>query len=428
MSRLMIVVSEYSDLNKRSRRLDLLLKMKKLCESDGWECDFVHINISPFPSLQRTTFSCEDGVKRCLIVLRKPALLFAIIMGLKASIKFAREVVSKGRTFIVLIGTEYIPSLYLLVIYVILRFMLGISKSYRLIFVYDYVDLYLQTYNYKNIEKAVYSIVEVAFLKIARIILVSSYVIKKYVEKRVKKNKKVVYFPPSVPVSEIANICKTVNRSEIRRKLGFFDDDIIVTYVGNVEKEISGIDILTEALLKIETSNSCICERIRTVLILAISDTAENSLNMINRILQQMTRCKDSVRIFTNVERKKVFEVLCASDFGLALLDPNTSTSKQVDWPLKVAEYVGSGLPIIYTPFGNIRSLLIDNIHGFEVSRNPNDILRVYSKIYRLRSNDLAKLKNAVVSLREYVNIDSYSNTIFHTLLDEIRHSWVDIK
>ncbi|MEM3616095.1 MAG: glycosyltransferase, partial [Candidatus Methanomethylicia archaeon] len=276
---------------------------------------------------------------------------------------------------------------------------------------------------YKNIEKAIYSIVEVTFFKIARIFLVSSYVIKKYVEKRVDKNKKVVYFPPSVPLSEIANICKTVNRNEFRRKLGFFDDDIIVTYVGNVEKEISGIDILTEALLKIETSNSFICERIKTILILAINDTAQNSLNMINRILQQMTQCKDSVRIFTNVKSKKVFEVLCASDFGLALLDPNANTSKQTDWPLKVAEYVASGLPIIYTPFGNIRSLLIDNIHGFEVSRNPNDILRVYSKIYLLRSSDLVKLKNAVVSLRKYVNIDNYSNIIFHTLLDEIRHS-----
>lgn len=346
-------------------------------------------------------------------------------MGLKASIELARKIVSKGRTFIVFIGTEYIPSLYLLIMYIILKFLLSISKCCRPIFVYDYVNLYLQTYNYTNIEKAVYGIMETVLLKIARVILVSSHVIKRYVEKRVKKNRKVVYFPPSVPASEIANLCNTVNRNEIRRKLGF-SDDIIVTYVGNIIKDLSGIDVLTEALLKTEINDPCICERVKTVLVFSTSGVTEASLYLkkISHVLQQMIQCKDSVRIFMNLERKKVFEILCASNFGLALLDPNAHTTKQMDWPLKVVEYVACRLSTIYTPFGNIRSLLTDNIHGFEVNRNLDDILKVYSKIYRLSSNDLAKLRNAVASLREFVDIGSYSNIIFYTLLNEIQRSW----
>lgn len=425
MSRLVIVISEYSDLSKRSRRLDLLLKMKELCENVGRECDLIHINISPFPNLQRTTFKCESGVERYLVTLRKPASLFAVIMGLKASAEFARRVVSKGRAFIVFIGTEYVPSLYLLVMYVILKLLLSISKRYKLIFVYDYVDLYLQAYNYTSMEKAIYSIMEAVLLRIARVILVASYVIKKYVERRVSRNKKVIYFPSSVPVSEIANLCRTINRSEIRRKLGFSDEDTIVTYVGNAVESVSGIDVLTEALLKIENNNSCICEKVKTILVFSTSSVTGTSfyLNKIGHVLQQMVRCRDSIRIFTNVERIRIFEILCASDFGLALLDPNSRTSKQTDWPLKVAEYVACKLLTIYTPFGNIRSLLIDNIHGFEVSRDPDDILRVYSRIYRLSSSDLAKLKEAVASLGKFVDVGSYSGIIFHTLLNELRCS-----
>ncbi|MEM1510460.1 MAG: glycosyltransferase, partial [Thermofilaceae archaeon] len=420
------IVSEYSSLSKKSRRLDLLFKIREYCERFGLNYELIHMNISPSLTSQET-FKYNNKVKRYLIILRKPAIFFVILKALRDCINLIKETLSKKeKVFIILIGTEYIPSIYLLVIYLILKFTLSITNRGKIIFIYDFVDLYLQTYNYNNFEKVIYNIAELILLNISKIVLASSIIIQKYLEKRIKyynkKKREIIYFPPSVPIDEIAKISNTINKDHIRQRLGFCKNDIILVYTGNIRKELSGLDILIEALLKIEKNSSYIFEKVKTLLILNIGHITDSDYRKLKYALQQTKFCKKAVKVLINIDRDKVYRLLSISDFGLALLDPTDSISRQMDWPLKVAEYIACGLPIIYTPFGRMSVLVADNVHGFKVNRESVDIVKVYNKIYQLDLNDIIKFKKSITSIRRYIDINSYASIIFQKILNEMRN------
>jgi len=421
---IIIMLSEYTNLRDRSRELDLLLKLAQIFETFSLKYEMIHINITEQNVKETIVWK---NIRRKPVRPRKPALLYLFIMGVLESLNLIKHIISNRNNYIIvaLIATEYVPAMYLLPIYLISKLLFTVLGRGRSIFIYNFVDLYLYVYTYSPLEKRIYSYIEPILLKISDIILVASYLIDKYVRYRLsrigmKSEKTILYFPPSVPIENLREICSEEVRSEIRKALGFSNEDILIIYIGNIVKALSGIDVVEKTLREINDKYPYLLDKIKFIFVFRVPSTARVLLTNFVKIAQDVGAYGKSVRIFVNVERETVFKLLCTSDFGLALLDPKSEATKQMDMPLKVAEYIAFGLPVIYTEFGRVNAFLRDGVHGFKVEYETTSFLEVLKHIYNLDRENLLRLKQEVHKIKNIADLGTYAQMIFEALLKKV--------
>jgi len=421
---IIVVLSEYTNLSDRSRELDLLLKLAQFFESISLKYEIIHINITAQNAGKTIVLK---NIKRKPVRPRKPALLYLFIMGVLESLNLIKRIITSRSNYIIvaLIATEYAPAMYLLPIYLTLKMLFAVLEGGRCVFIYNFVDLYLDVYTYSPLEKRIYSYIESILLKISDIILVASYLIDKYVRYRLKRidrksEKTVLYFPPSVLIEKLSEVCSEEIRSEMRKALGFSNEDILIIYVGNIIKDLSGIDVIERTLREVASKYPYLLDKIKFILVFRVPPTARALLTNFVKVTQEIGVYGKGVKILVNVERKTVFKLLCASDFGLALLDPRSRATQQMDMPLKVAEYIAFGLPVIYTKFGRINTLLHDKVHGFKVDYKITSFLETLKHIYDLDREDLLKLKQEVLRIKGMADLGTYAQMILEVLLKKV--------
>jgi len=416
-----IMLSEYTNLSDRSRELDLLLKLAQFFESISLKYEIIHINIT-VQNVEKTIV--WRNIRRKPVRPRKPAILYLFIMGVLESLNLIKRIIISRNNYIivVLIATEYAPAMYLLPIYLTLKTLFAVLGRGRCVFIYNFVDLYLHVYTYSPLEKRIYSYIESILLKISDMILVASYSIDKYVRYRLKRvdwksEKTVLYFPPSVLIEDLSEVCSEEVRSDMRKALGFSNEDILIIYVGNIIKDHSGIDVVMKTLREVASKYPYLLDKIKFIFVFRVPPTARAFLMNFVNVAQEIGAYGKSVKILVNVERETVFKLLCASDFGLALLDPKSGATRQMDMPLKVAEYIAFGLPVIYTKFGRVDALLRDEVHGFKVDYEPASFLEALKHIYDLDREDLLKLRQEVLRIKRIADLGTYAQMIVEVLL-----------
>jgi len=419
-----VVLSEYTNLNDRSRGLDLLLKLAQFFESTSLKYDIIHINVTEQNVKETIVWR---NIRRKPVRPKKPTFLYLFLMGVLESFNLVKHIIISRNNYIVvaLIATEYVPALYLLPIYLILKMLFAVLKRGRAIFIYNFVDLYLYVYTYSPLEKRIYSYVESILLKISDVILVASYLIDKYVRYRLnyidgKSEKTVLYFPPSVLIEELSEVCSEIVRTEMRKALSFSNEDILIVYVGNIIKDLSGIDVVERTLREVASKYPYLLDKIKFIFVFRVPPTARALLTNFIKVAQEIEAYGKSVKILVNVERETVFKLLCASDFGLALLNPKSKATRQMDLPLKVAEYIAFGLPVIYTEFGRINTLLRDEVHGFKVDYESTSFLETLKHIYDLDRKDILKLKQEVLKIKRIADLGTYAQMMFEVLLKKV--------
>jgi len=422
---IIIMLSEYTNLSDRSRRLDLLLKLAQFFESISLKYEMIHINIT-VQNVKETIVS-RNIRRKPVHPKKKPALLYIFIMGVLESLNLLKHIIGNRNSYIVvvLMATEYVPAIYLLPTYLLSKLLFTILGRGRSIFIYDFVDLYLYVYTYSPFEKRIYTYIESILLKISDIILVASYLIDKYVRYRLsrisrKSEKTILYFPPSVLIENLSEICSEEIRSEVRKALGFSNEDILIIYVGNIAKALSGIDVVERTLREINGKYPYLLDKIKFIFVFRIPFTARVLLTNFVKVAQDVGAYGKNMKIFVNVKHETVYKLLCASDFGLALLDPKSEAAKQMDMPLKVAEYIAFGLPVIYTEFGRVNAFLRDGIHGFKVEYETTSFLEVLKRIYNLDREDLLRLRQEVRKIKKIADLGTYAQTIFEVLLKKV--------
>ncbi len=168
-----------------------------------------------------------------------------------------------------------------------------------------------------------------------RVIVVSNkfavYIRRVYFKNNLKLfNQKVIIIPNCIEI-EIFNR-KEVHRKEIRKKLGM-DNKIVMVYSGSLAKWH-----LWEKAVDFYT---IIQNKYKNLFLLFL--TYENLKN-VHKYFNTRRINKKHYKIF-NLKPDKVAHYLSASDLGLFFIYPDIS--KQVSSPIKFAEFLASGLPVI---------------------------------------------------------------------------------
>jgi glycosyltransferase involved in cell wall biosynthesis len=131
----------------------------------------------------------------------------------------------------------------------------------------------------------------------------------------------------------IAHITPDTRRSEIRKSWGVADDEIVLVYSGSTAAYQHLEDLTIPFLKKVMERNT----KIRTAFL-------SSEVEKIKSMLVAADMYSDKV-ILKSFPQKEVGEALTACDAGILIRKPTLVNA--VANPVKIAEYLGSGLPII---------------------------------------------------------------------------------
>jgi len=392
------VISEYSNVFTESRRLKLLEEWLNLLKEDThvlFKAKYVGLlcNSTTKKSIDKGGSFSKSGL-RVFINLRRPALIHVLIFGIYHAISSLRSLVRiykiyRRPVYVLLYATEYVPWLYLLPLYIVLKY-LGRIMHVKVLLVHDYVDLYLKVYRYNRIEKFLYNILESMSFKLSTIFYSSASLITGYLLSRGVKRDKIIYFPPSAG-REFQRLRK--NRDLHRGN----NEKIVFVYVGNIVEELSSLSLILETLSSLDESER---SKIHVNLVLLVGKDKLRDLETLYRNLKDRD-LENIVKVRVNAPLHEVAEIISNSHIGLALLNPEHPTTKQTDLPLKVAEYLCSGIPVIYTNFGRVRFFLKHGFHGLMVEHNVESVKDVVRYIL-LNPDVINELMNNVYKVREH--------------------------
>ena len=361
------LVAEYSNIFTASRRLRLLEEWINLLGRRAcilFKARYVGLLCNGIVSYVSRNESFPRSDLRIFMRLHRPALVHILVLGIYHAIVSLHNLMkmyknSRKPIYIILYATEYIPWLYLVPLYIVLKGLSRITKI-RAILVHDYVDLYLVAYRYSRIEKFLYSILENVSLRISSVFYSSSSITTGYLLSRGVRMDRIIYFPPLA--SREFQREKSLNAMN--------SEKIVFVYTGNISKELSSLDLLLSALADLDEAEK---RRIQVNLVLLVPKDNLRDLEDLQRLLKNKG-LESVVNIKVNRPLHEVAELVSNSHIGLALLDPKHPATKQMDFPLKVAEYLCSGVPVIYTNFGMIRFFLKHGFHGLMVEYEPGSI------------------------------------------------------
>ena len=177
-------------------------------------------------------------------------------------------------------------------------------------------------------------------------------------------------------------------RANYRNKLHYSDSDFILVYSGSVAGWQS-FDLLEEAINKIFIQNS----NCKVLFLGPVNPHLKNKLSKFN---ERIT--------FLNVNTNNVHDYLQACDMGLLLRE--TSITNRVASPVKFAEYLSSGLPVLISEnIGDFSNFVLE--HNCGIIYNSNDI-KVNQKSFS--RHQMKEISNKYFTKETYLN--SYKTII----------------
>ncbi|MEN9614150.1 MAG: hypothetical protein RLZZ347_457 [Candidatus Parcubacteria bacterium] len=181
--------------------------------------------------------------------------------------------------------------------------------------------------------------------------------ITEYLKKRVVavgyRSQDVLVSPSGADVGSI-NSSTPVSKRDVRRNLGLAEDDVIVGYVGKYKTmgEPKGVEDLICAFPKILTHNT------KAFLLLVGIDTHEYA--EVESIFARLAIPKDRYTVVSHVPHHVALTYMQASDV-LVMNYPDTPHYRDVMSPIKLFEYMASGVPIVTSDLPSIREILSDD-------------------------------------------------------------------
>jgi len=173
----------------------------------------------------------------------------------------------------------------------------------------------------------------------ADLLLTISFTFKEILETRYSKSLKIKVLYPPTTVMDISTLWES--REKMRRAIGI-EQYFVITYLGTVTKwqNLDKIFKIMENLLK--------KKEFFFILLTPELDAAQKLLNKYRLNIRKV--------LLKTVDPSKIYKYISASDLGILYRD-NRLLNK-VSFPVKVAEYVSNGCPVIFTgDVGDLRKI-----------------------------------------------------------------------
>lgn len=229
------------------------------------------------------------------------------------------------------------------------------SRKDQVIYSRDELPLFFLSFFRKNIfwethtRKENFFVVRM-FNKVRGIISITQGLKDFYVTKGVDE-KKIFVAPDGVDVRQFYT---EKNKVELREYLGLPKDKKIIGYVGKYKTmgEPKGVDDLIISFSKIVVSLP------NTFLLLV--GINKNEVEEVKKVFQRVGAWEGGYKIVTHIPQQEAFLYMKASDV-LVMNYPNTSHYALYMSPLKLFEYMASGVPIITSDLPSVREILNEN-------------------------------------------------------------------
>ncbi len=197
--------------------------------------------------------------------------------------------------------------------------------------------------------------------------------------------KNILTAPNGVDLSEYSQI---INREEIRRKYNLPIDKIIIMYVGHLYAW-KGIDVIIEAAKFSENNN----------VFVFVGGTKKD----IDKYKMKVSEEKIGNIIFLGHKKKEEISALQMS--ANVLLLPNIAINKESEKytsPIKMFEYLASGVPIVASDLPSIREVLNEKNSLLFIAGDANALNNEIIKIVNKKINIDSLTKQAKIDVQKY--------------------------
>lgn len=227
------------------------------------------------------------------------------------------------------------------------------------------------------------------FFKYANALVAVSETIKKEYELRTGRKIKVI--PPLLPFKE-----PEIPKSELKNKLGFSNNDVILLSVGSIKK-IKGSDVLLDAFLSLETEYV----KANNLKLLYVGD------GVMRDDLEKKVNEKNFssyVKFFGNISHEKVPDMFKLADIYVisSLFEGN---------PIALLEAMFNGLPIIGTNVNGVNDLISHGKNGLLFEKGNVDDLK--EKIKELVKNENLSNRLGNAAKNDYFRSCSFEDVVF---------------
>lgn len=202
------------------------------------------------------------------------------------------------------------------------------------------------------------------------IVVISEYVKKYYL----KYNKKILVIHDAVSLKRFDN---KIDKKEAREKLGTDLNKKVCVYTGTISK-LKGADYIFETARILQD----------VIFILVGQISSEFDINKLSK----------NIILFGKKEQKELPIILCSADV-LLLPHPKNEYSQS---PLKLFEYMASGVPIVASKLPSICEILNDKNAVLVEAENTKALAEGIRKVFDDKSNSEFIAKQALTDVQEY--------------------------
>ena len=231
------------------------------------------------------------------------------------------------------------------------------------------------------------------FLKRVYKFVVISQGLKKDLLKLGISESKILVASDGVDLEEFGKIKET--KEDLRKKLNLPIDKKIISYIGRYKT--MGMDKGVKMLIEVFAG---ILRKKKNIFLLLVG-IDKNEINEVEKIFEKLRIKKENYKIILHIKKDKVSAYLKLSDI-LIMNYPNIKHYAYYMSPLKMFEYMASGVPIISSDLPSIKEILNKNNAIFF---NADDSKNLAEKIkFILQNKELANkiFKQALKDVRSY--------------------------
>jgi glycosyltransferase involved in cell wall biosynthesis len=333
----------------------------------------------------------DDHVNYVRFLLRFKKLETKIIINQLFRFPFLIYLVAKFRPVAIIFFSNIVP-LYILTI------IFKINKLFNFKVILDLDEFGGKEEVKRSIINKIYDKITIRFLRFSNLILVLNNFAKNFLKTYGIKDSKIFVLPQFVNPNRFRN---NVNKEELREKLGLNKDEIIIMTSGVFR---SGN---YSAMLKFIRAFASIESEFKKNLSLVIIGVAHRK-EFISKAIEEGNKVGLKVKYLGPYSKETLNDYLRVSDIVLFLSLKNLGAC--FNTPIRLSEYLMSGMPILAVDLPNVREYIKDENFLFDINNEEGISNKVKNLINLIRRNKLnfeAKvpteldLKNTYLKLNE---------------------------
>lgn len=150
--------------------------------------------------------------------------------------------------------------------------------------------------------------------------------------------------------------------TSLASRYGISEETTTIIYAGSLDEWKNDIELMIETFAGLEWDQ-------RKLLIVGGD---EERISELNEFLEQLEVSPGTVEMVGRVPHREVFDYLAVADVGIVPLKPDHPSAKKYTSPIKLFEYLVSGLQVVASSVDSIEAFDLEQIHTYSPGDNES--------------------------------------------------------